>query len=33
MEPGPNTISVGVVDDVSNATGFARAPVIAQDLR
>jgi hypothetical protein len=33
MEPGPNKISVGVVDDVSNTTGFDRVPVIAADLR
>jgi hypothetical protein len=33
MEPGPNTISVGVVDDVTNATGFDRQQVIARDLR
>jgi VWFA-related protein len=33
MEPGPNKISVGVVDDVSNTTGFDRTPVIAADLR
>src|SRR5216683_5528194 len=33
MEPGPNKISVGVVDDVSNVTGFDRQQVIAQDLR
>jgi hypothetical protein len=33
MEPGPNKVSVGVVDDVSNTTGFDRVPVIAADLR
>ncbi|HMC23590.1 MAG TPA: VWA domain-containing protein [Thermoanaerobaculia bacterium] len=33
MEPGQNKISVGVVDDVSNTTGFDRVPVIAADLR
>ena len=33
MEPGPNKISVGVVDEVSNTTGFDRVPVIAADLR
>jgi len=33
MEPGPGKISVGVVDDVSNTTGFDRVPVIAADLR
>lgn len=33
MEPGVNKVSVGVVDDVSNVTGFDRQQVIAQDLR
>lgn len=33
MEPGLNKISVGVVDDVSNTSGFDRQQVIAQDLR
>jgi hypothetical protein len=33
MEKGVNRVSVGVVDDVSNMTGFAREQVIAQDLR
>lgn len=33
MEPGVNKVSVGVVDDVSNTTGFDRQQVIAQDLR
>jgi hypothetical protein len=33
MEPGLNKISVGVVDDVSNVTGFAKDQVIAKDLR
>jgi VWFA-related protein len=33
MEPGLNKISVGVVDDVTNVTGFDRQQVIAQDLR
>ncbi len=33
MEPGPNRISVGVVDDVSNVTGFDRIPINAADLR
>jgi VWFA-related protein len=32
-ERGLNKISVGVVDDVSNSTGFDRQQVIAQDLR
>jgi VWFA-related protein len=33
MEPGLNKISVGVVDDVSSVTGFAKDQVIAQDMR
>jgi VWFA-related protein len=33
MEKGLNRISVGVVDQVSNSTGFAREQVLAQDLR
>lgn len=33
MEPGLNKISVGVIDDVSNTSGFDRQQVIAQDLR
>jgi VWFA-related protein len=33
MEKGVNRISVGVVDDVTNQTGFERVQVIAQDLR
>ncbi|HSP35756.1 MAG TPA: VWA domain-containing protein, partial [Thermoanaerobaculia bacterium] len=33
MEKGPNKISIGVVDNISNVTGFAREQVIAQDLR
>jgi VWFA-related protein len=33
MERGLNTISVGVVDQVSNVTGWAREQVLAQDLR
>ena len=32
MEKGLNKISVGVVDDVSNVSGFAREQIIAQDL-
>lgn len=32
MEKGTNKISVGVVDDVSNTSGFERVQVIAQDL-
>jgi len=33
MERGVNRVSIGVVDDVSNVTGFDRQQVIAQDLR
>jgi VWFA-related protein len=33
MEPGLNKLSVGVVDQISNVTGFARDQIIAQDLR
>jgi VWFA-related protein len=33
MERGLNKISVGVVDQVDNTTGFARDQVIAQDMR
>lgn len=33
MARGLNKISVGVVDSVSNETGFAREQIIAQDLR
>jgi VWFA-related protein len=33
MERGLNRISIGVVDDITNTTGFAREQVIAQDLR
>ena len=33
MEKGLNKLSIGVVDDVSNVTGFARDQIIAQDLR
>ena len=33
MERGLNKISVGVIDDVSNVSGFDRQQVIAQDLR
>ena len=32
-ERGLNKISIGVVDDVSNISGFDRQQVIAQDLR
>jgi VWFA-related protein len=33
MEPGPGKISVGVIDQVSNETGFANIPVLVKDLR
>jgi hypothetical protein len=33
MERGINRVSIGVVDDISNLTGFDRQQVIAQDLR
>jgi hypothetical protein len=33
MEKGLNRISVGVADQISNVSGFAREQVIAQDLR
>jgi VWFA-related protein len=33
MERGVNRVSIGVVDDVSNVTGFDKQQVIAQDLR
>jgi len=33
MEPGLNKISMGVVDTISNVSGFARDQIIAQDLR
>jgi len=33
MERGVNRVSIGVVDDVANVTGFDRQQVIAQDLR
>ena len=32
-ERGLNKISIGVVDDVSNISGFDKQQVIAQDLR
>jgi hypothetical protein len=32
-EPGLNKISVGVVDDVSNISGFDKQQVVARDLR
>jgi VWFA-related protein len=33
MEPGLNRISVGVIDSISNVSGFARDQVLAKDLR
>ena len=33
MERGLNKISIGVVDQISNVTGFARDQIIAQDMR
>jgi hypothetical protein len=33
MERGLNKISIGVVDQVSNTSGFARDQIIAQDMR
>jgi hypothetical protein len=33
MEPGVNKISVGVIDSISNVSGFARDQVLAKDLR
>ena len=33
VEKGLNKISIGVVDQISNATGFTREQVIAQDMR
>jgi VWFA-related protein len=33
MEKGRNRISVGVIDDLSNVTGFERQDVLAADLR
>lgn len=33
MERGLNKISIGVVDQVSNQTGFTREQIIAQDMR
>ncbi|HEY2090714.1 MAG TPA: VWA domain-containing protein [Thermoanaerobaculia bacterium] len=33
MEPGPGKISIGVMDQVSNETGFASVPVLVKDLR
>jgi hypothetical protein len=33
MEPGPNRISIGVIDEISNTTGFDRVPINAADLR
>lgn len=33
MEPGPGKISIGVMDQVSNETGFSNIPVLVKDLR
>jgi len=33
MERGLNKISIGVVDEISNTSGFAREQILAQDLR
>jgi VWFA-related protein len=33
MEPGLNKISAGVVDSISNTSGFAREQILAKDLR
>jgi len=33
MEPGLNKISAGVVDSISNVSGFAREQILAKDLR
>ena len=33
MEKGLNRISIGIVDNVTNQSGFAREQVLAQDLR
>ncbi len=33
MEPGLNKVSLGVVDTISNDSGFAREQIIAQDMR
>jgi VWFA-related protein len=33
MERGLNKISIGVVDEISNVSGFAREQILAQDLR
>jgi hypothetical protein len=33
MERGLNRLSVGVIDQISNTTGFSREQIIAQDLR
>lgn len=33
MERGLNKISIGVVDQISNTTGFTREQIIAQDMR
>lgn len=33
MEKGLNKVSIGVVDQISNTSGFAREQIIAQDMR
>lgn len=33
MARGLNKVSIGVIDDISNETGFARDQILAQDLR
>jgi hypothetical protein len=33
VERGLNKISIGVVDQISNTTGFGREQIIAQDMR
>ncbi|HEV3486307.1 MAG TPA: VWA domain-containing protein, partial [Vicinamibacterales bacterium] len=33
MEPGLNKISIGVVDQISNVSGFTREQIIARDMR
>jgi len=32
-ERGVNKVSVGVIDSISNVSGFAKDQIIAQDLR
>ena len=33
MEKGRNKISIGVVDEIANTTGFERTEILAADLR